>query len=105
MATKKTKSKSKTPEKAKKPSPLPEPYPRCKALGLKVCYLEDGWPFVPHVYIEKLHTDKGAKFSAKFNELYGMQTAAAEGLYPYDVESVLERMESGRLTGSQAFWD
>ena len=105
MATKKTKSKSKHPAKAKKPSPSPERYPRCKAFGLKVCYLEDSWPFIPHAYIEKMRADKGAKFSARFHELYGVQTCHEEGLYPHDVEAVLERMESGRCTGSQALWD
>ncbi len=41
----------------------------------------------------------------KFSEYFGMQTCHEGGLYPWDVESVLERMMSGKLTGTQLYWD
>jgi len=41
----------------------------------------------------------------KFSELFGIQTCYDKGLYPWDVEPVLERMMSGKLTGTQLHWD
>lgn len=44
-----------------------------------------------------------------FSNLFGVQTCPeVDGklmLYAWDVEAVLERMYSGRLTGSQLLWD
>lgn len=40
-----------------------------------------------------------------FSKLFGCQTACDKGPYPYDVEAVLERMMSGKLTGTQLHWD
>lgn len=40
-----------------------------------------------------------------FAQLFGCQTAGENGLYPWDVEAVLERMMSGKLTGTQLLWD
>jgi hypothetical protein len=53
--------------------------------------------------------DKALKNSGidrdKFSEYFGMQTCHEGGLYPWDVEPVLERMMSGKLTGTQLYWD
>jgi hypothetical protein len=99
MATKKKLAKS------KKCLPSPERYPRCKAFGLQVRYRDKGWAYITHEDIAKMFTEKGDSFSTKFNTMFGVQTCAVEGLYPHDVEAVLERMVSGRITGTQAFWD
>lgn len=46
---------------------------------------------------------------AKFNEYFGIQTCPVvpEGpaVYPWDAEAVLERIASGKKTGSQLIWD
>jgi hypothetical protein len=45
----------------------------------------------------------------EFSRLFGIQTIGViderGALYPHDVEAVLERMMSGRKTGTQALWD
>jgi hypothetical protein len=41
----------------------------------------------------------------EYSELYGIQTQYVDGPYPWDVEEVLERMMSGKLTGTQLLWD
>jgi hypothetical protein len=38
-------------------------------------------------------------------ELFGVQTQILQGPYAWDVEAVLERMMSGKLTGTQLFMD
>lgn len=43
--------------------------------------------------------------SRRFWKLFGRQTCFADGPYPWDAEAVLERMMSGRLTGTQKRWD
>ena len=40
-----------------------------------------------------------------FSNYFGVQTCSEHGLYPHDVEAVLERMINKRLTGTQLFWD
>ena len=41
----------------------------------------------------------------KFSEYFGVQTAPLDGYFALDVESVLERMFSGKLIGTQAEMD
>ena len=41
----------------------------------------------------------------KFSEYFGVQTCYQDGFYPWDVEDVLERMMSGKLTGTQLIMD
>lgn len=41
----------------------------------------------------------------RFGDLFGVQTCHAGGAYAWDVEAVLERMMSGKMTGSQRDWD
>jgi hypothetical protein len=105
MATKKITQKANPPKKSKKSLRLSERYPRCKASGLKVRDTEDRMPYITKADINAVFADKGSEFSIKFNKLFGVQTAPIGGFYAHDVEAVLERMESGRLTGTQAFWD
>ena len=66
---------------------------------------------IAHVMAEELNEalDRAELSVTEFNELFGVQTCplinGQHGLYPWDVEAVLERMISGKLTGTQAFWD
>lgn len=41
----------------------------------------------------------------RFCKLFGVQTCPIEGIYAWDAESVLERMRSGKLQGSQLYFD
>jgi hypothetical protein len=62
---------------------------------------------IEHIEFDVL--DKALKNSGidrdKFSEYFGMQTCHEGGLYPWDVEPVLERLMSGKLTGTQLYWD
>lgn len=79
-------------------------YPRLEALKIPI------YPTpIYHVLCAELDaklTEAGRK---QFNDLFGIQTCPAvdggSAVYPWDAEAVLERMASGRLTGSQLFWD
>jgi len=76
-------------------------YPRIYELGLEV-ELEP----IAHVPSKMLGLAlKKAKIAKKFSELFGIQTRYIAGPYPWDVEAVLERIASGKLTGSQLDWD
>ena len=82
------------------------PYPRIAQLGLTVYRNE--YPHLDPIELDiallraKLDVDK-------FWELFGVQTMIlidGRGCpYPCDVEAVLERMMSGRITGTQRYWD
>ena len=76
-------------------------YRRIAAIGLTVHEEPSA-----HVKREELHKvlRKMGKVR-EFGKLYGVQTQSEFGLYPWDVEAVLERMASGKLTGTQRFWD
>ncbi len=74
-------------------------YPRIEALGLTVVEKP-----VAHVRREELNAALGDR-REQFGKLFGIQTCLMEGPYAWDVESVLERMETGKLTGSQKDWD
>lgn len=80
-----------------------DPYPRIKALGLEVH--KDP---IAHLKRKELHIalqEQGEIFMERFHDLFGIQTCYIEGPYPWDVEAVLERMASGKLTASQKDWD
>lgn len=77
-------------------------YPRIDSIGL-VVHEE------PVAHVKRLEL-KDALVRAgidppMFYDLFGVQTCYIEGPYPWDVESVLERLISGRRTGTQAVWD
>lgn len=75
-------------------------YPRCRALGLRIF---DGC--VPFSDLNRIARKKGKRWANRFDRLFGVQTVCAQGLFAWDVEAVLERMASGRRTGSQLLWD
>lgn len=75
-------------------------YPRCRALGLRV---RNG--YVPFSDLSRIARKKGKQWSDRFDRLFGVQTVCADGMYAWDVEAVLERMASGRRTGTQLLWD
>lgn len=81
-------------------------YPRIKALGIPILNGN-----VLSSDVDDVLPKKERKI---FSKLFGIQTCPMIkldngeevcGLYAWDVEAVLERMKSGKLTGSQLFWD
>lgn len=56
---------------------------------------------VPYEEIDRVLPDRVEEFS----DLFGIQTQCIDGMYQHDVEAVLQRMYSGKLTGSQLIWD
>lgn len=86
---------------------LKNPYPRISELKIKI-YNEP----VDHVIGEDIDAALlRVNLSTKqFDDYFGVQTCllrddGKRGLYSWDVESVLERMLSGKLTGTQKDWD
>jgi hypothetical protein len=77
-------------------------YPRCEQIGV-VIFQEP----IPHISRSDLQKclDKAGLDQDKYGELYGIQTQYVSGPYPWDVEAVLERMMSGKLTGTQLLMD
>ena len=71
-------------------------------MGVPIFY-DSGIEYVTLADLSKALKTKGRR--SKFHKLFGVQTCPESGLYPWDVEAVLERMASGRLQGSQKFWD
>ena len=83
---------------------MPTPaYPRCKEFGLPITEAH-GIAVVTPADLVKVFP-KGSKKARQFSAFYGIQTSLVEGLYAWDVESVLERMVTGKLTGTQLDWD
>lgn len=63
-----------------------------------------------YVFAAELEAKLGPEKTTVFRELFGVQTrpyfeGRGAALYPWDVEAVLERMESGKRTGTQLIWD
>ena len=86
-------------------------YPRIYQLGINV-YTDQ----IYHVINEDLEPalDKAGLSREKFSEYFGCQTCPLikvekgkyySGLYPWDVEAVIERMISKKMTGTQLMWD
>lgn len=74
-------------------------YPRIAALGVTV-HTDP----LDHVKRDELQEALGDR-NELFGKFFGIQTCLMDGPYAWDVEAVLERMESGRVTGSQAVMD
>ena len=62
---------------------------------------------IPHIKYAALDEaiERAGLDREKFSEYFGVQTCYQGGLYPWDVEDVLERMMSGKLTGTQLIMD
>ncbi len=79
-------------------------YPRIAELGLTIYNLP-----VAHIKPIELKKKLTKKEYSEFNKLFGSQTCPIVngkcGLFPWDTEAVLERIISGKLTGSQKYWD
>lgn len=77
-------------------------YPRCEQIGVTIVNEP-----VAHIKRANLHDcllNHGLDLE-EYSELYGVQTQSEYGPYPWDVEAVLERMMSGKLTGTQLLMD
>jgi len=80
-------------------------FPRLEELGVEIVETEkESYPGVNWVQLQLALANAGLSIEL-FGKLYGVQTAGANGMYPWDVEAVLERMMSGRKTGTQLHWD
>lgn len=82
-----------------------EKYPRLEELGVEV--IDDpqkGPPGVNWIQLQLALNNAGFSIE-QFCNYYGVQTAGENGMYPWDVEAVLERMMSGKLQGTQLLWD
>lgn len=80
-------------------------YPQINRLGLKI-YNEP----ISHILSEDLTKAMSRVDRKKFSEYFGIQTCllrddGKSGLYLWDVEAILEKMYSGKLTGTQLNWD
>lgn len=80
-------------------------YPRIEEFGLKISEDQPGPPGIGADEFQKLEKKMGLPWMKQFDRHFGCQTCSANGAYPWDVESVLERMVSGKLTGTQLHWD
>ena len=64
---------------------------------------------VEHILLKTLMKALTKNEREKFHKYFGAQTCplvdAGTAIYPWDAEAVLERMFSGKLTGSQLIWD
>lgn len=82
---------------------LYDKYPYIKKLGLTIC--TDCPDSIPGIKFEDLKNKLTKAQIELFDKYFGFQTFGSNGLYIYDVNSVLERMFSGKLTGTQLFFD
>lgn len=80
-------------------------YPEIYKLGVQVDIEELGPPFVPRDDLHDALKAKSDAYDKKFSELFGVQTCHMRGPYPWDVEAVLVRMNTGKLVGTQLLWD
>ena len=84
-------------------------YGRIKQLGIPVYRYCGAGKATPLLYVRDTDLTEGLTrngLDAKtFNSLFGCQTACDRGVYPCDVEAVLERMLSGKKTGTQLVMD
>jgi hypothetical protein len=80
-------------------------FPRLKEMGVPVHVHQDG----QHVWGADIHAKLTKEERKTFNKLFGVQTCPVidgrPALFPWDAEAVLERMKSGRLTGTQLMMD
>ena len=89
---------------------MEEKYPRLAQLGVHV-YAKGGCDAVDPLELQFFILSLLPAGSLKeFDGLFGVQTCPVlaelgQALYAWDVEAVLERMMSGRITGTQLFWD
>lgn len=81
-------------------------YPRCSELDVPVRREKD-WDIVLRAELDKQLVNR--KMRRAFSKLFGIQTCPCDmrgpAMYAWDVEAVLERMLSGKLTGTQLYWD
>lgn len=80
----------------------PMRYKRIEQLGIQT---DISHPSIEGVHASELERVLTKSQLKKFDELFGCQTCGENGMYVYDVEAVLERMMSGKVTGTQLYWD
>lgn len=82
---------------------IAQDYPRIFELGLTV--ITKCPNSIPGIDGKELAKKLGKKKTKIFSDLFGCQTCGENGMHVYDVEAILERMASGKLQGTQKFWD
>lgn len=81
-------------------------YPLIYEIGAYADLEETGPPFVPRAVLHDALWKQGLNFKETYHKMFGDgQTCTLQGPYPWDVEAVLVRMKTGKLTGSQLEWD
>ena len=82
---------------------MKQAYPNLKAAKIKI----RNQP--PHVLTADIAKAIGGEEMKRFIHFFGVQTCPAvkggAAVYPWDAEAVLERLRTGRLTGTQKDWD
>jgi hypothetical protein len=86
---------------------IKEKYPRIKEFGLKI-HKDKGIPYINNKELAVVL--KKNKIQKLFSEYFGVQSCllldnGEHGLYVYDVNSVLERIATGKLISTQLNWD
>jgi hypothetical protein len=77
-------------------------FPRCEQIGATI--ILEPISHIPRANLRECLNRAGIDEEI-YADLYGIQTQCAYGPYPWDVEAVLERMMSGKLTGTQLLVD
>jgi len=78
-------------------------YPRINELGLTIIINNPN--AIPGINFKEILKKLGEEKYKIFSDMFGCQTVGENGAYIYDVEAVLEKMASGKLTGTQKYWD
>ena len=78
-------------------------YPWITKLGLTI--ITSDRHSIPGIDEKELAEKLGKENSKIFDEFFGCQSCGGNGMYVYDVEAVLHRMFTGKLTGTQLFLD
>lgn len=77
-------------------------YPRCAQLGL-VVKSTPSFDYVERKHLASVLRKK--RIVRKYAKFFGIQTQYLDGPFAHDVEPVLERILSGKLTGTQLYYD
>jgi hypothetical protein len=86
------------------------PYPRIDQLRIRL-YVEPGCCYVDtdEIAFKLTFLLEDEKAPDTFSKLFGVQACplipGVSAVYAWDAEAVLERMLSGKLTGTQLTWD
>lgn len=83
------------------------PYKTLKKLGIHVYYNPDfKMDYVDSDSLDNfLYKQRNLEYRKEVDIMMNGQTCGPLGMYPCDLDAALCRLETGKLTGSQKFWD